>query len=131
MTETYIANYDGHLLCNLTGAITSIPANSSYAVPTNFDVELELTTVNNTCSTIGGYITLNDPTDCFYLNLGVKYTWACGISVDNEGWEIVGYATEDCTGDALVTYTPDNVGTCLTYSTGVQGFSVTPLWNAD
>ncbi|KAJ6010373.1 hypothetical protein N7451_001785 [Penicillium sp. IBT 35674x] len=129
--ETYIANYDGHLLSNLTGAITSIPTNSSYAVPTNFDVELELSSENNTCSVLGAYLTLNDPTDCYYLNLGVEYTWACGTSVDNEGWEIVGFAAEDCSGDAVATYTPSNVNTCLTFSTGVQAFSITPLWNAD
>ncbi|KAJ5645678.1 hypothetical protein N7507_011689 [Penicillium longicatenatum] len=129
--ETYIANYDGHLLSNLTGAITSVPANSSYAVPTNFDVELELSSLNNTCSTLGAYLSLNDPTDCYYLNLGVTYTWACGTSVDNEGWEIVGFAAKDCSGDAVVTYTPSNVDTCLTFSTGVQAFSITPLWNAD
>ncbi|KAJ5753086.1 hypothetical protein N7520_010003 [Penicillium odoratum] len=129
--ETYIANYDGHLLSNLTGAITSIPSNSSYAVPTDFEVELELSSLNNTCSAIGAYITMNDPTDCYYLNLGVEYTWACGKSIDNEGWEIVAFAAEDCSGDAVATYTPDNVGTCLTFSTGVQAFSITPLWNYD
>lgn len=129
--ETYIANYDGHLLSNLTGAITSVPSNSSYAVPTSFDVELELSSLNNTCSTLGAYLTLNDPTDCYYLNLGVEYTWACGTSVDNEGWEIVGFAAKDCSGDAVATFTPSNVDTCLSFSTGVQAFSITPLWNAD
>ncbi|KAJ5701282.1 hypothetical protein N7488_008830 [Penicillium malachiteum] len=129
--ETYIANYDGHLLSNFTGAITSVPSNSSYPVPTDFEVELELSSENNTCSAIGAYLTLNDPTDCYYLNLGVEYTWACGTSVDNEGWEIVGFATEDCSGDAVATFTESNVDTCLTFTTGVQGFSITPLWNWD
>ncbi|OJJ50136.1 hypothetical protein ASPZODRAFT_164138 [Penicilliopsis zonata CBS 506.65] len=129
--EEYIANYDGHLLSNLTGAITSIPANSSYGIPATFDVELLLSSESNECSEYGATISLNDPTDCYYLNLGVEYTWACGSSVDNDGWEIIGYTTEDCTGDAIVTFTPDNEDTCYTFTEGVIGFSVTPLWNAD
>jgi hypothetical protein len=130
-TETYISRYDGHLLSNLTGAITTIPANSSYAVPTNFNVQLELSSENNTCSALGAYLTVNDPTDCYYLNLGSEYTWACGMSVDNEGWDIAAYAARDCTGDVIATYTPGNVDICLTFSTGVQSFVITPLWNAN
>ncbi|GIK06605.1 hypothetical protein Aspvir_002255 [Aspergillus viridinutans] len=129
--EEHIANYDGHLLSNLTGAVTSVPADSSDPVPVDFEVELELSTLNNSSATYGGTFTLNRPTSCFYLNLGVEYSWACGNSVNNQGWEIVGFSDEDCTSDPVATFTQDNQGTCLTFATDVKGFSVTPLWNAD
>ncbi|KAF7116160.1 hypothetical protein CNMCM5793_004180 [Aspergillus hiratsukae] len=129
--EERIANYDGHLLSNLTGAVTSVPADSSYPIPSDFKVELEVSTLNNSCTMYAGTITLNNPTSCFYLNLRVEYSWACGNSVNNQGWEIVGYSDEDCTSDPVATFMRDNQGTCLTFSTGVKGFSVTPLWNAD
>ncbi|KAF7175112.1 hypothetical protein CNMCM7691_006516 [Aspergillus felis] len=90
--EEHIANYNGHLLSNLTGAVTTVPADSSYPVPTDFEVVLELSTVNNSCAGIGGTLTMNRPTSCFYLNFGqgIEYSWACGNSVNNQGWEIVG-----------------------------------------
>jgi hypothetical protein len=90
-----------------------------------------MSTLNNSCASSGAKIVLNRPTSCWYLNLGVEYSWACGNSVNNQGWEIVGYSDEDCTSNPVAAFTQENQGTCLTFSTGVKGFSVTPLWNAD
>ncbi|KAF4160049.1 hypothetical protein CNMCM6069_009733 [Aspergillus lentulus] len=129
--EEHIANYDGHLLSNLTGPVTTVPSDSSYPIPSEFEVELDMSTLNNSCASSGATIILNSPTSCWYLNLGVEYSWACGNSVNNQGWEIVGYSDTDCTSDPVAAFTQENQGTCLTFSTGVKGFSVTPLWNAD
>ncbi|GFF37970.1 hypothetical protein IFM46972_05392 [Aspergillus udagawae] len=131
LAEEHIANYEGHLLSNLTGAVTTVPADSSHPVPSDFEMELELSTLNNSCAKYGGTITLNRPTSCYYLNIGVEYSWACGNSVNNHGWEIVGYSDKDCKSAPVATFTQENQGTCLTFSTGVKGFSMTPLWNAD
>ncbi|GFF74928.1 hypothetical protein IFM53868_01450 [Aspergillus udagawae] len=131
LAEEHIANYEGHLLSNLTGAVTTVPADSSHPVPSDFEMELELSTLNNSCATYGGTLTLNGPTSCYYLNIGVEYSWACGNSVNNHGWEIVGYSDKDCKSAPVATFTQENQGTCLTFSTGVKGFSMTPLWNAD
>ncbi|KAH3149894.1 hypothetical protein LV164_008030 [Aspergillus fumigatus] len=129
--EKHIANYDGHLLSNLAGAVTHVPEDSSYPIPSEFEVELDVSTLNNSCASYGGTIKLTRPTSCWYLNVGVENSWACGNSKNNQGWEIVGYSDKDCTSDPVAAFTQENQGTCLTFSTGVKGFSVTPLWNAD
>ncbi|KAJ5898771.1 hypothetical protein N7495_003515 [Penicillium taxi] len=128
--EQHIDNYSGHLLSNLTGAITSIPADLSYPVPSSFVTELELSPINNSCSDHATF-TVKGPSDCWYLNLGVVELWKSGISVNNQGWNIKGYATTDCTGGEVLVITPDDDGTCLSFASDVQGFSFTPLWNAD
>ncbi|PYH82726.1 Cyanovirin-N [Aspergillus uvarum CBS 121591] len=129
--EEHIANYDGHLLSNLTGSVASIPADSSWPIPSDFEVQLQVSSLNNNCSTIGGYLTLNGPQDCYYLNLGVEYYWYAATTVNNLGWKIVAYHDSTCSGDPVGTFTPENVDTCLTFEDGVSGFAVIPLWNAD
>ncbi|RAH70407.1 uncharacterized protein BO66DRAFT_284910, partial [Aspergillus aculeatinus CBS 121060] len=119
----HIANYDGHLLSNLTGSVTSIPADSSWPIPSDFEVQLQVSSLNNNCSTIGGYLTLNDPQDCYYLNLGVEYYWYAATTVNNLGWKIVAYHDSTCSGEAVGTFTPENVDTCLTFEDGVSGFA--------
>ncbi|KEY81547.1 hypothetical protein BA78_7803 [Aspergillus fumigatus] len=131
VVEKHIANYDGHLLSNLAGAVTHVTEDSSYPIPSEFEVELDVSTLNNSCASYGGTIKLTRPTSCWYLNVGVENSWACGNSKNNQGWEIVGYSDKDCTSDPVAAFTQENQGTCLTFSTGVKGFSVTPLWNAD
>ncbi|RAK78036.1 CVNH domain-containing protein [Aspergillus fijiensis CBS 313.89] len=129
--EEHIANYDGHLLSNLTGSIISIPANSSWPVPSDFNLQLQTASSDNNCTTIGGYISLNDPQDCYYLNIGVQYYFYAAQTVNNQGWEIAAYHDSLCSGKPAGTFTPDNDDICLTFPDGVTGFSVTPLWNAD
>ncbi|RAL14718.1 uncharacterized protein BO97DRAFT_339965 [Aspergillus homomorphus CBS 101889] len=129
--EEHIANYDGHLLSNLTGSVTSIPANSSWPVPSDFEVQLQISSLDSNCSSIGGYLTLNDPLDCYYLDVGVEYYWYAATTANNLGWKIVAYHDKTCSGDAVGSFTPDNVDTCLHFPDGVSGFAVLPLWNAD
>ncbi|KAL3477077.1 Cyanovirin-N [Aspergillus californicus] len=129
--EEYIANYEGHLLSNQTGAITTIPANSSTAVPTDFAVQLGLSTTSNACASSGVTLGLNNPSDCFYVNPGVVLSYANGISSTNEGWEIVAFSDLECTSDPVYTFLPANDDTCAVFSPLAMAFSVTPLWNAD
>ncbi|KAL2824247.1 Cyanovirin-N [Aspergillus cavernicola] len=129
--EEHIANYEGHLLSNQTGAITTIPANSDIPVPSDFAVQLRVSTLNNTCENSGGTLSLNNPTDCFYLNIGVDIIWLAGISSTNEGWEIVAFEDQECTGDPVYTFTEENDDECAFFVPGARAFSVTPLWNAD
>jgi len=129
--ESYVANYDGHLLSNLTGSITSIPANSSYAVPADFLVELQVGEGVTTCDNDGGTFSWYSPEDCFSLNPGVVTHFSVGKEISNQGWEITGYANDQCTGDVLSTLTPSDVGVCSPFGAEVYAFKVTPLWNAN
>jgi hypothetical protein len=111
--------------------MTTIPENSEHAVPSDFGVEVQTSSLKNNCTSIGAYIGLNYPQDCYYLNLGVDYSWACGTSVNNHGWKVVGYSDKACKSEPVVTFTPENVDTCVDFESGVVGFGVIPLWNAD
>ncbi|KAL4790127.1 Cyanovirin-N [Aspergillus venezuelensis] len=129
--EEHIANYEGHLLSNQTGAITDIPTDSSVAVPSDFAVQIALSTIDDTCASTGVTLSLNDPTDCYYARIGVQpILYTSGITSSNEGWEIVAYEDTDCT-TAVATFTVDNDDTCVAFDSTVEAFSSRPLWNAD
>ncbi|KAL4762246.1 uncharacterized protein BDW70DRAFT_158910 [Aspergillus foveolatus] len=129
--EEHIANYEGHLLSNQTGAITTIPSDASVAVPSDFDVTLALATVGTACERTGVTLGLNNPTDCYYVNLGVTIEYTAALQTDNQGWEIVAYADTECTSDPVYTFSSDDDDTCVVFEETVQAFSVKPLWNAD
>ncbi|KAL6233798.1 hypothetical protein BDW75DRAFT_241679 [Aspergillus navahoensis] len=129
--EEHIANYEGHLLSNQTGAITTIPSDSSVAVPSDFDVTLALATIGTACERTGVTLGLNNPADCYYANLGVTIEYTAALQTDNQGWEIVAYADTECTSDPVYTFSSDDDDTCVVFNGTVQAFSVTPLWNAD
>ncbi|KAL4994505.1 Cyanovirin-N [Aspergillus recurvatus] len=129
--EEHIANYGGHLLSNQTGAITTIPSDSSVAVPSDFDVTLALATTGTACESTGVTLGLNNPTDCYYANLGVTIEYTAALQTNNQGWEIVAYADTECTSDPVYTFAPDDDDTCVLFNETVQAFSVKPSWNAD
>ncbi|KAL3441767.1 Cyanovirin-N [Aspergillus insuetus] len=131
--EEHIANYNGHLLSNQTGAIATIPANSSVPVPSDFSVVVQVSSTNNSCSSFGGTISMNDPTDCYFFNLGVDVEWLAVSTVNNQGWEIGGFTDEECTTEQAVSFTSENDGECVSFATGsgLRSFSAKPLWNAD
>jgi hypothetical protein len=74
---------------------------------------------------------LNNPTDCYYVNLGVTIEYTAALQTDNQGWEIVAYADAECTSDPVYTFSSDDDDTCVVFDETVQAFSVKPLWNAD
>ncbi|KAL4802030.1 Cyanovirin-N [Aspergillus unguis] len=127
--EEHIANYEGHLLSNQTGSVT-IPEDSSTPVPSNFAAKLELSDTSDSCETTGITITLDGPSDCYYINLGVELSYTSGITTDNEGWEIVAYSDKECT-TAVKTFTEANDDQCVAFEPNAKAFSVKPLWNAD
>ncbi|KAL4971528.1 Cyanovirin-N [Aspergillus desertorum] len=129
--EEHIANYEGHLLSNQTGAITTIPSDSTVAVPSDFDVTLALATTGTACERTGVSLGLNNPTDCYYINLGVTIEYTAALQTDNQGWEIVAYADTECTSDPIYTFSSDDNDSCVVFNETVQAFSATPLWNAD
>ncbi|KAL2864393.1 uncharacterized protein BJX67DRAFT_383864 [Aspergillus lucknowensis] len=130
--EEHIANYEGHLLSDQAGPVTTIPKNSDVAVPSDFGVEILLNGPSSSCATFGVTLGLNDPTDCFYLDLGGDISYPTASSANNQGWEIAGYTDADCATEPAITFTQGNVGECYTeLSPGLKAFSVKPLWNAD
>ncbi|KAL5042158.1 hypothetical protein BDW71DRAFT_190609 [Aspergillus fruticulosus] len=129
--EEHIANYEGHLLSNQTGAITTIPSDSSVAVPSDFDVTLALATIGTACERAGVTLVLKNPTDCFYINIGATIEYTAALQTGNQGWEIVAYADTECTSDSVYTFSSDDDDTCVVFDETVQAFSAKPLWNAD
>ncbi|KAL4930419.1 uncharacterized protein BDV17DRAFT_38673 [Aspergillus undulatus] len=130
--EEHISNYKGHLLSNQTGAITTIPENSSVSVPSDFAVRIALSTIDRACSSTGVTLSLNNPTDCYYANFAAtEITYLSGITSSNEGWEIVAYEDTECASDPVTTFTQDNDAQCVAFDPNVAAFSVKPLWNAD
>ncbi|KAL3462136.1 Cyanovirin-N [Aspergillus heterothallicus] len=129
--EEHIANYEGHLLSNQTGAITTIPANSAIPVPSDFGVIVQLAGTNNSCASFGGTLGYDLLTDCFWLNLGVDVSWPTASHTNNQGWEISGFTDQECAGTAAATFTQENEGECFEFGPGLKAFSWKPLWNAD
>jgi hypothetical protein len=129
--ETYIANYEGHLLSNQTGPITTIPEDSTVPVPSDFDVLVKLGGLNNTCTSLGATLGYQLLTDCYYLNLGGDITWPTATSENNNGWEISAFEDRECAGEPEVVFTQENQGECFNPDPAVRAFSWKPLWNAD
>ncbi|KAL3452080.1 Cyanovirin-N [Aspergillus insuetus] len=129
--ETYIENYEGHLLSNQTGPITTIPEDSTVPVPSDFDVLVKLGGLNNTCTSLGATLGFYLLTDCFYLNLGGDVTWPTATSENNNGWEISAFEDRECAGEPEVVFTQENQGECFNPDPAVRAFSWKPLWNAD
>ncbi|KAL4898979.1 hypothetical protein BDW74DRAFT_184169 [Aspergillus multicolor] len=132
--EEHIANYEGHLLSNQTGEITTIPADSTVAVPSSFDLTLSLVApfLGTDCSTAGTILSLG-PNDCYYINpggIGTVY-YSAGIQTGNEGWEIVAYSDPECTSEAVYTFTAEDNDKCVPFDPNASAFGVKPLWNAD
>jgi hypothetical protein len=76
---------------------------------------------------------MNDPTDCYFFNLGVDVEWLAVSTVNNQGWEIGGFTDEECTTEQAVSFTSENDGECVSFAggSGLRSFSAKPLWNAD
>ncbi|KAL4903322.1 hypothetical protein BDW74DRAFT_180186 [Aspergillus multicolor] len=129
--EEHIANYSGHLLSNQTGAITTVPANSSTPVPTDFSGTLALSTLDSTCNSKAATVSLTSPTECSYINLGVSISYLSGETSSNEGYEIKLYSDLECANEVVGTFTEDNDGSCVGFETEAVAWSITPLWNAD
>ncbi|KAL4913615.1 Cyanovirin-N [Aspergillus aurantiobrunneus] len=129
--EEHIANYEGHLLSNQTGPITTIPENSATPVPTDLAVQIGLASNGDICERPGVTLGLNMPTDCYYLNLGPVIPWTAGITSRNEGWEIVAFSDSACTSEPVYTFTIDDNDQCVVFEPDALAFSVKPLWNAD
>ncbi|KAL2829053.1 Cyanovirin-N [Aspergillus pseudoustus] len=129
--EEHISNYSGHLLSNQTGAITTVPANSSTPVPSDFSGTLGLDTIDATCSSAGLTVSLNSPSDCYYANLGVTISYLSGETSGNQGYEIKFYSDLECTSEVLATVTDSDDDTCVAFEEAALAWSVIPLWNAD
>ena len=65
------------------------------------------------------------------MNQGAPSYWGSAKQSANQGWEVVGFDNENCTGDAVVKLTNSDLDTCVEFERNVYGFSVTPLWNAN
>ncbi|KAL4878094.1 Cyanovirin-N [Aspergillus karnatakaensis] len=130
--EEHIANYEGHLLSNQTGPITTIPENSSTPVPADIPTSIALDLGNDDCSRIGTNVGLGSPSDCYYVNFGSsQISFASGLLTSNEGWEIIAYPDEQCTGEPVKTWLSGEAEQCVAFEPVVKAFSSRPLWNAD
>ncbi|KAL4864090.1 hypothetical protein BDV12DRAFT_176691 [Aspergillus spectabilis] len=130
--EEHIANYEGHLLSNQTGPITTIPKNSSTPVPSNFPISIALSTASGDCSNSGITLGLGSPSECYYVNFGVPdIAYASGQLSANEGWEIVAYPDQECAGEPVSTWLPGSDEQCVAFSPAAVAFASRPLWNAD
>ena len=57
--------------------------------------------------------------------------WGWAIS-RNVGWELTVYNTEDCSGQAMGTLGPQDIGpNCTIFPSPINSMSLRPLWNAD
>lgn len=128
-TEEHIANYNGHLLVDLNGPISSIPADSSVPVPSNFEVQAAFSLSSDTCGSPLTWEWLY-PDSCYYFDFaGPALPFLSAQNVANPGYQITIYSTSNCTGTPLATISPSDT-TCHSFSQAV-GVSVLPLWNWD
>ncbi|KAL5337512.1 Cyanovirin-N [Aspergillus crustosus] len=129
--DEHIANYEGHLLSNQTGAITTIPENSSTPIPSLFDISLYIPTNDYSCADAGFTIT-SGPAECFFFNYNpIDFFHPRGQTSTNEGYEVVVFPDEQCAGEVIHTFMPGSEGECVEFSPVAQAFSFRPLWNAD
>ncbi|KAL4879082.1 Cyanovirin-N [Aspergillus karnatakaensis] len=132
--EEHIANYEGHLLSNLTGPVTTIPEDSPVPVPSDLTATLQLATSAGCSRFLYGIGA--QANDCYWLTIpapgGDEVTFLSGSTETNAGWEITAYSERDCA-NAVVTINPETHpdGECVDFEGGVRAFSARPLWNAD
>jgi hypothetical protein len=49
----------------------------------------------------------------------------------NVGWKFTAYENDDCTGDIVGTFLPDDGKKCKVFDDQFRSISILPLWNAD
>lgn len=98
----------------------------------DFGVQLGLDTLNDDCSGVGMTLSLNLPTDCYYVNPSVQdILFTSGVQSGNNGWEIAAYSDKECTSEIVHTFTADENDQCVAFDPKAMAWSVKPLWNAD
>lgn len=131
ITETYIANYDGHLLSSLEGTPT-VPADAAIAVPSDVVLNLSGYTTGTCPSTSAAGLEFATPETCWDLNVAVDpIVWGALYANVNEGWLVEVYNVSTCSGTPIATLDLDNVGECVTVGEDGAYLSITPLWNWD
>ncbi|KAL4874689.1 Cyanovirin-N [Aspergillus karnatakaensis] len=129
--EEHIANYEGHLLSNQTGAITEIPENASVPVPADFGLGIGLPGQAYPCENPGVNLYLN-PNPCYYANFGVQdLQYFKGQTTTNDGFEIKVHPDEECQETPVFTFLPENDDTCVEFPSPGKAFAIRPLFNAD
>lgn len=153
IVEEHIANYEGHLLYNLTGPV-EIPEDSPIPIPSDFSWNLQTgeTSCYSTdeqfncdtppvanpgpCPTSGAGWAGRTPVRCATFRWPVFVpSWSTFQSLDpvspENAWEFSVYDNTDCSGKPQKVIAPGEANQCYKFSFKALGVAVRPGWNAD